>query len=120
MTHVSRILHYLALILGFQVSLFFTLFLIAEGGAGLIDGKTAVLPILILMIISVGGYILALSNPQKGGMVMIAGGLLMMAYLLIIGGIGEYKMSLIYGMPFIFPGLVLFFNRRKEFQPEKL
>lgn len=119
MTNVSRILHYLALILGFQVSLFFTLFLIADGGAGLIEGKTAVLPILILMIISVGGYILALSNPQKGGMVMIAGGLLMMVYLLIIGGIAEYKMSFIYGMPFIFPGLVLFFNRRKEFQPEK-
>lgn len=114
MTNVSKILHYLALILGFQVSLFFTLFLIAEGGAGLFEGKIAVLPILILMIISVGGYILALSNPQKGGIVMITGGILMIIYLLIIGGIGEYKMSLIYGMPFIVPGLVLFINRRKE------
>jgi hypothetical protein len=120
MTNVSRILHYLALILGFQVSLFFTLFLIADGSAGLIEGKTAVLPILILMIISVGGYFLALSNPHKGGMVMIAGGLLMIVYLLIIGGTGEYKMSLIYGLPFIVPGLILFINRRKELQPEKV
>jgi hypothetical protein len=120
MTLVSRILHYLALILGFQVSLFFTLFLIAEGGAGLLEGKTSVLPILILMIISVGGYLFALSNPRKGGIIMITGGLLMMVYLLITGGMGEYKMSLIYGLPFIVPGLVLFFNRRKEFQTEKL
>lgn len=114
MTHVSKILHYLALILGFQVSLFFTLFLIADGGLGLIEGKFAVLPILILMVISVGGYIHALSNPRKGGIIMIAGGLSMMVYLLVISGFGEYKMALIYGLPFIFPGLVLFFNRHKE------
>ena len=114
MTTASKILHYLALILGFQVSLFFTIFLIAEGGAGLLEGKTAVLPILILMIISVGGYVLALSNPNKGGIVMIAGGVLMMVYLMIISGIGEYKMSLIYGLPFIVLGLIIYFNRRKE------
>jgi hypothetical protein len=44
---------------------------------------------------------------------MIAGGIFMMIYLLIIGGLGEFKMALIYGLPFIFPGLVLFFNRQK-------
>jgi drug/metabolite transporter (DMT)-like permease len=69
---------------------------------------------MVLMIISVGGYILAISNPKRGGIVMIAGGVFMVVYLLIISGLGEFKMSLIFGLPFIFPGLVLFFNRQKR------
>jgi hypothetical protein len=114
MLRASKILHYLALIIGFQVSLFFTFFLIADGVTDLIEGKAAVIPIMVLMIISVGGYILAISNPKRGGIVMIAGGVFMVVYLLIISGLGEFKMSLIFGLPFIFPGLVLFFNRQKR------
>jgi len=113
MLKASKILHYLALIIGFQVSLFFTFFLIADGVTDLIEGKAAVIPLMILMLISVGGYILVMSNPPRGAIIMIAGGLFMMVYLLIMGGLGEFKMSLIYGLPFIFPGLVLFFNRPK-------
>jgi hypothetical protein len=113
MLRASKILHYLALIIGFQVSLFYTFFLIADGVTNLFEGKAAVIPIMILMMISVGGYVLAISNPRKGGIVMIAGGIFMMVYLLIIGGLSEFKMALIYGLPFIFPGLVLFFNRQK-------
>jgi hypothetical protein len=117
---VIKILHYLALIFGFQASAFFTFFLIAEGGANMIEGKPSVLPILSMMIFAVAGYIWALSKPKKGSLVMISGGIIMAIYLLFIGGPGELKMSLIYGLPFIIPGLIFYFTAHKvpELQPE--
>lgn len=112
--NATRILHYIALILGFQVSAFFLFFLIAEGGADLIEGKIRVIPILILMAVSVGGFIWAVSKPGPGPLIMISGGLLMAIYLLFAGGIGEYKMAFIYGLPFIIPGLIFYFTSDKN------
>jgi len=53
--NASRILHYIALILGFQASAFFLFFLISDGVADLFDGKFSVIPILIMMIFTVFG-----------------------------------------------------------------
>lgn len=110
----SKILNYTALILGFQASVFFTLFLIAEGGAELLEGKISVIPIMMMMIFTVAGFIYAIRKPEKGSLIMIAGGVIMAVYLMFMGGIGELKMSLIYGLPFIIPGLILFFNSKKK------
>lgn len=109
--NASKLLHYTALILGFQTSVFFTLFLIGEGGADLLEGKFSVLPIMLMMILSVMGFIWAISKPMKGGLVMIIGGFIMAAYLIILGGFGEFKMALIYGLPFIIPGMIFYFNK---------
>ena len=109
-----KILHYTALIVGLQASAFFLFFLIAEGGAYLIDGKTSVIPIMLMMIISVGGYAWAVQKPGKGGIIMIAGGVIMAVYLLILGGIGEITLSLIYGFPFIIPGLILIYTAKTK------
>ena len=111
MLKVSKMIHFLALLLGFQVSVFFVFFLLTEAGANLIEGKAAVIPMMLLIILSAGGYVYALSKPHKGSLVMITGGVLMMVYLLILAGISEYKMALIFGMPFIVPGLILYLNR---------
>jgi len=110
----TKILHYTALILGFQASVFFTLFLIAEGGADLFEGKTSVIPIMLMMIFTVFGYIHSIRKPGPGSQIMIAGGVIMAVYLLFLGGIDEIKMSLIYGLPFIIPGLIFYFNSRKN------
>lgn len=112
--NAGKILHYVALILGFQASAFFLFFLIAVGGGSVIEGKTSVLPLLILMVVSVGGFIWAVSKRGPGPIIMVSGGLIMAVYLLIIGGIGEYKMALIYGLPFIVPGLILYFTSNKN------
>jgi len=109
-----KILRYTALILGFQASAFFTFFLIAEGGSDLIEGKFRVIPIMLMMILAVAGFIWAVMKPLKGGLVMITGGIIMSVYLLLLGGFGEIFMSLIYGLPFIIPGAIFYFISKKE------
>lgn len=107
--NATKILHYLALILGFQASAFFMFFLISDGVGDLFDGKYSVIPILIMMIFTVIGYIWALSKPRLGSLIMISGGLIMAIYLIFLGGIVGIRMALIYGLPFIIPGLIFYF-----------
>jgi hypothetical protein len=110
----TRILHYIALILGFQASAFFMFFLISDGVADLIDGKYSVIPILIMMIFTVIGYIWAISKPALGSLIMISGGVVMALYLIMLGGIVGIKMALIYGLPFIIPGIIFYFVGKSE------
>lgn len=112
-----KIMWYIALILGFQASAYFTFFLIAEGGADLFAGKIRVIPIMLMMILSVGGFIWAVMKPLKGSLVMIAGGSIMAIYLLIIGGISEIMISLFFGLPFIIPGVIFFFTSKRGSTP---
>ena len=104
----GKILHYTDLILGFQVFLFFTFFLLAEGAADLIEGKVAVIPIMIIMMIAVAGFLWAVASPHKGSLLMIVSGIVLTLYLLIIAGIGEIGMGLIFGLPFIVPGILFY------------
>jgi hypothetical protein len=115
--NTTKILHYLALIIGFQASAFFLFFLIAESGANLIEGKTSVIPFMLMMIFTVFGYAYALWKPRTGALIMISGGFIMAIYLLFMGGISEIKMSLIFGLPFIIPGIVFYFIGPKENEP---
>lgn len=118
---ILKILHYIALIFGFQASAFFTFFLISEGGAKLIDGKSEVLPIMCMMTVAVGGYVWAISKPRKGSLLMITGGIIMAVYLLFLGGMDEIKMSLIYGLPFIIPGIIFYFTAKDvTIQPNEM
>lgn len=110
----SKLLHYTALILGFQASVFFLFFLITEGGVGLMEGKTNVIPILLMMIFTVGGYVWEVFSPGKGCLIMISGGVLMAIYLVILSGMGEFEMGLIYGLPFIIPGIILYFTKKQK------
>ncbi len=117
--NVPKILHFIALILGFQASAFFVFFLISKGGSELIDGKWSVIPILLMMIVTVGGYIWAILRSKPGGIIMILGGLLMAVYLLAMGGTSEIKMAFIYGLPFIIPGIIFYFSPIKTSASEK-
>ena len=105
----SKYLRYLALSMGFVTSVFFTLFLIVEGFTKLLQGKFNVIPILMMMIVEVTGFIWAVSKPVKGSIVMIVSGLTIIIYLMVLGGISEIMMSLLFGLPFVMPGLLLYF-----------
>jgi hypothetical protein len=117
--NATRILHYIALILGFQASAFFLFFLISDGVADLFDGKFSVIPILIMMIFTVIGYIWAISKPKLGSLIMISGGVVMALYLIMLGGIIGIKMALIYGLPFIIPGLIFYFVSKRDIESEQ-
>jgi len=112
--NANKILHYIALILGFQASAFFLFFLISDGVADLFNGKFSVIPILIMMIFTVIGYIWAISKPKQGSLIMISGGVVMALYLIMLGGMVGIKMALIYGLPFIIPGLIFYFVGRND------
>jgi len=116
--NVQKVLRYIGLTLGFLSSTFFILFLIAEGGAYLLEGKTRVIPIMLMMIMSVSGFIWAVAKPAKGSLLMIAGGVIMSVYLLLLGGFGEINMALIYGLPFIIPGVIFHYSSNKETVPD--
>jgi len=117
--NATRILHYIALILGFQASAFFLFFLISDGVADLFDGKFSVIPILIMMIFTVIGYIWAISKPKLGSLIMISGGVVMALYLIMLGGTIGIKMALIYGLPFIIPGLIFYFVSKRDNESEQ-
>lgn len=110
----SKFIYYLALLIGFQTTAFFLFFLVPEGISGLIDGSYNVVVILAMMLYSITGFIVAIKNPRKGGLLMISGGIIMAIYLLFLGGLGEYKMSIIFGMPFCIPGLLFYFGPAKS------
>jgi len=117
-TKAINILRYIALGSGFLASVFFLFFLIGEGIADLIEGKTAVIPILLMMLFAVAGFALAFRKPRIGSLIMVAGGIVMAVYLLLLGGVSEIKMSLIYGLPFILPGLILYFADSKRIRSQ--
>ena len=111
--NLSKVVHYFAVLGGFLASAFFMFFLILDGSFYLIEGKFSVIPILLLMMFTVGGYVMEILNPGKGCWLMIAGGLIMAVYLLMIGGISEFQMALIFGLPFIIPGGLFYYLSKK-------
>lgn len=108
----SRWLYYLAMLLGFLASAFFMIFLIGEGLTDLFNGSTEVIPIILMILFTVSGFIVAFKRPKQGGMIMIAGGFIMMIYLFIVGGSNAWYAALIYGLPFIIPGLIIYLSSK--------
>ncbi len=107
---IKKVLHYSALVLGMMASTFYALFLVTGALSSLLEGKAEIIPMLILMILAVAAYFWAVKNPRKGGLAMITGGLIMSTYLFIISGIEGLEMALIFGSPFIIPGLIFYFT----------
>lgn len=107
-----KVFRIIALALGFLPSAFFLIFLIGAGITELLDGKLMVLPILLLMLLTVSGYILAWKRPRGGGIIMSLGGLMMGIYLLIAGGISDLTLASVYSLPFIVPGIMLVLSER--------
>jgi hypothetical protein len=103
--------------MGFFPAVFFLFFLIGEGLAQLFSGQFSVIPILLMMIITVSGYILSWKREFAGGLIMILGGLVMGIYLLIITGFSGGVMAVYYSLPFIIPGMLFLFSSRQH--PDK-
>lgn len=103
-----EIMRWTARILGFIPSFFFVLFVTGEGIPDLIDGKTDVIPIMIMILFSVAGYLIAWWKSRIGAVMMIFGGFVMAIYLLFLGGDGIGRIVASFSLPFIIPGAVFF------------
>lgn len=74
----------------------------------LMEGKTDVIPIMLMVIFSVAGYIISWWKLRIGAVMMIFGGLVMGIYLLILGGVGMGRIVASFSIPFIIPGCIFF------------
>jgi uncharacterized membrane protein len=72
------------------------------------EGKTDVLPIMIMILLSVAGYLVTWWKLRIGAVIMIFGGLVMGIYLLILGGDGIGRIAASFSLPFIIPGCIFF------------
>ena len=104
--------------LGFIPSFFFVLFLTGEGLPDLLAGKTDVIPIMVMILFSVAGYIVSWWKLRIGAVIMILGGLIMGIYLLIVGGDGIGRIAASFSLPFIVPGCLFFLM--KNVAPSRL
>lgn len=103
-----EIMRWTARVLGFIPSFFFSLFLAGEGVPDLMKGKTDVIPIMLMVIFSVAGYIISWWKLRIGAVMMIFGGLVMGIYLLVLGGVGMGRIVASFSIPFIIPGCIFF------------
>lgn len=98
-----KILTWTARVTGLLITGFFLLFFIGEGIPDMIKGEAyelwRFLPFTLPVFI---GFIIAWRKPARGGWLMIAGAVLMAAYLLYFN---DYRASLIYGLPSLLVGL---------------
>jgi hypothetical protein len=107
-----NIIRFLALTIGALASLFYVFFLVGEGVGDLFDGKIGAIPILVMILFTVSGYVLSWFRVRKGAIIMIAGALVMGIYLLIVGAKGNVLMALAFSLPFLLPGLMLMSLKR--------
>jgi hypothetical protein len=107
-----EIIRWTAGILGFIPSFFFLLFMFGEGLPDLMDGFTGVIPIMVLVFFTIAGYIIAWFQFRIGGLMMMAGGLVMGIYLLVLGGEGLGWIVASFSLPFIVPGYLFFILKR--------
>lgn len=112
-------LQYSAMAIGSLASLFFVLFLVGEGVGDLLDGKTGAIPIIIMILFTVAGFVVSWFRTRRGAVIMITGALVMGVYLLIIGDKGNVLMSLAFSLPFLVPGIMLMYLKRFGLQAGK-
>ncbi len=105
--------HWFAWSIACIASIFFAIFVIGEGVHDIIKGKggdlVLFLPGLLLAII---GCIVSFFRKIPGGIMMLIGGIIMVVTLYFQGGSNDYRMMMIYGFPYIFPGILFIFVRR--------
>lgn len=105
---ILETMRWTARVLGFIPSFFFVLFLTGEGVPDLLEGKTNVIPIMIMVLFTVAGYLISWWKLRIGAVMMIFGGLVMGIYLLILGGDGIGGIVAAFSLPFIVPGCIFF------------
>lgn len=107
-TSLLETMRWTARMIGFIPSFFFVLFLTGEGVPDLLEGKTNVLPIMVMILFAVAGYLVTWWKLRLGAVIMIFGGLVMAVYLLILGGDGIGRIAASFSLPFIIPGCIFF------------
>ncbi len=101
---------------GLIVCIFILLFIAGKGIPEILKNDTNdIIPFLPFLAIPFAGYIVTWFKEFAGALMMIAGGIILLVFLVVKGDTG---LGLIYGIPFIATGIlfVVHINKRAELQ----
>jgi len=94
-------------------SVLFLIFLVGEGIPDMLRGKAkelvAFLPFLLLAMAGCG---LSFFKPKPGAIMMIVGAVAIDVVLYLQAGRAQFGIMVVYGLPYIFPGLALLFYKK--------
>jgi hypothetical protein len=105
--------HWFAWTIACLASVFFVIALIADGISGIIVGNgIGSIVFLLGMFIGLAGCIISFFRKIPGGIIMFIGGIIMIITLYLQEGITDYRMIMMYGFPYLFPGILFIFVRK--------
>ncbi len=114
MSKLIKFIKYTALFIGFFISAFFLIFLVSECVIKMTQGLYSQIPLMIFLLLAVGGYVLAVMNKKAGIYFMLASSFLLMVYMLIVTNFKEIRPALIFGLPVLIPALMLYFVAKQK------
>jgi len=98
----------IALVIGGIGILFFGAFIFGEGIPNLKEIEDPQLKtMLLLMAFAAFGYFFSFFRQKEGGMVLTFSGVLLGLNMMYFGGTDDFVPALIYGLPFMIPGVML-------------
>jgi len=105
--------HWFAWTIACLASIFFAIFVIGEGIPDIMAGKgNDLLVFLPGLLLAIAGCIVTFFRKIPGGTMMLLGGIIMVVTLYFQGGAHDFRMMLIFGFPYIFPGILFIFVRK--------
>ena len=88
-------------------SVFFLVFIVKEGIPDLLAGKgKELMYFLPFLLLAIAGCLLSIFKRKAGAVMMLAGGVVMVVLLYMQGGMAQFGMMVVYGLPYIFPGAI--------------
>ncbi|MCF8367927.1 MAG: hypothetical protein K9G76_02705 [Bacteroidales bacterium] len=115
MKKTKTIVKALALIITGLAILFFGVFIFGEGFPDIFSTDNIQLKtMLLLMAFAVFGYFFSFWKPKEGGLVLAFSGFLLATNMFYHGGAKDTIAALIYGLPFLIPGILLWWVGGKE------
>lgn len=106
--YLPTFLHWFSWTISLTASSFFLVDMIREGIPDLMSGKdVGIKYILLILLLAIAGCLVSLFKQKVGAIMMLAGGVLLIAILYLQVGIAGFGMMVVYGLSYIFPALVL-------------
>jgi hypothetical protein len=111
--NMSVFFHWFAWTMSVTASVFFLIFLVGEGFSDIVRGKAKeLIPYLPFLLLSISGCALSFFKRKAGAILMIVGGVAIDVILYFQGGQANFRVMVLYGLPYIFPGILLLLFRK--------
>lgn len=99
--------HWFAWAISVLASILFVVYLVGEGIPDISHGKAKeLIPVLPFLIIAIAGCLVSFFRQKAGGIMMLIGGVAIEVVLYIQHGQANFGMMMVYGLPYILPGIL--------------